>query len=256
MRDALSHAFMVGAQFIAPVLGRGKDGRNELRPYGWVALMVFGWLFNVVANAADVFDHPQTAEQLLQGPLSRPAAALRDAPVMRGKFVYKKFLKEIPQPLISRGEFLFARDLGIDWHTREPFDSDFVLTAKGMTQRDDGKITLQMNASEQPAVQIVAHIFLSLLSLDVGSLQNSFALSGMQQGKPGSETWQVGLRPTVSAIAAVFKEAVVSGGAQVEALVLRDSNGDRTEISFAEVQYARSITPTERALIVNSAARK
>jgi hypothetical protein len=119
--------------------------------------------------------------------LSRPAAALRDAQVMRGQFVYKKFLKEIPQPLISRGDFLFARELGIDWHTREPFDSDFVLTAKGMTQRDDGKITLQMNANEQPAVQIVAHIFLALLSLDVASLQNSFALSGWQRGKLGNE---------------------------------------------------------------------
>jgi hypothetical protein len=254
--DVMSYITRVGAQFIAPALGCGKKGRNELRPYGSVVLLVLALLCNGVTHAADVFDHPQTGEQLLQGPLSRPAAALRDAQVMRGKFIYKKFLKEIPQPLVSRGEFLFARDLGIDWHTREPFDSDFVLTAKGMTQRDDGKLTLQMNASEQPAVQVVAHIFLSLLSLDVGSLQNSFALSGMQQGKPGNETWQVGLRPTVGAIAAVFKEAVVSGGAQVDTLVLRDANGDHTEISFAEVQYARSITAAERALIVNGAARK
>jgi hypothetical protein len=206
-----------------------------------------------VAHAADVFDHPQTAEQLLKGPLLRPAAALRNAQVMRGKFVYKKFLKEIPQPLISHGEFLFARDLGVDWHTRDPFDSDFVLTAKGMTQRDDGKLTLQMNAGEQPAVQVVAHIFLSLLSLDVASLQNSFALSGVQQGKPGSETWQIGMRPTVSAIAAIFKEAVLSGGVQVEMLVLRDANGDRTEISFADVQYAGSITAAERALFASHA---
>jgi hypothetical protein len=218
-------------------------------------------LLAVNATAADVFDHPQTAEQLLKGPLSRSAAALRDAQVMRGKFIYKKFLKEIPQPLISRGEFLFARELGIEWHTREPFDSDFVLTAKGMTQTDDGKLTLQMNASEQPAVQVVAHIFLSLLSLDVASLQKSFALSGVQLnkpsgGKPDKSTWQIGLRPTVSAIAAVFKEAVISGDAQVETLLLRDANGDRTEISFADVQYASSITAAERAALLNGAMRK
>ena len=238
-----------------------SECRVETRPTGdgaWFCMIMLlaSLLLCGVAHAADVFDHPQTAEQLLNGPLSRPAAALRDAQVMRGQFVYKKFLKEIPQPLISRGDFLFARNLGIDWHTREPFDSDFVLTAKGMTQRDDGKITLQMNASEQPAVQIVAHIFLALLSLDVGSLQNSFALSGWQQGKPGNESWQVGMRPTVSAIAAVFKEAVVSGSAQVETLVLRDANGDRTEISFSAVQYAPSIQSTDRALFVGSAARK
>lgn len=260
MRDTMSHAFTVGESPCRSGFNPAfQTSRVKPRPTGrgtWGVILMLLLGYAGLAQAADVFDHPQTADQLLKGPLSRPAAALRDAQVMRGKFIYKKFLKEIPQPLISRGDFLFARDLGIDWHTREPFDSDFVLTAKGMTQRDDGKVTLQMNASEQPAVQIVAQIFLSLLSLDVGSLQNSFALSGIQQGKPGSETWQVGLRPTVSAIAAVFKEAVVSGGAQVETLVLRDANGDRTEISFADVQYASSITPAERALIVNGAARK
>lgn len=209
------------------------------------------WLLCIgAARADDVFNHPQTAEQLLNGPLAQPAAALRGAQVMRGKFIYKKFLKDIPQPLISRGEFMFARDLGIDWHTREPFDSDFVLTAQGITQRDEGRTTMQMSAAEQPAVRIVARIFLALLSLDVTSLQSSFALSGVQSdqpGKSGNKTWQVGLRPTVPAVAAVFKEAVVGGAAQVETLLLRDANGDRTEISFADVQYAATVAPAERA---------
>lgn len=220
-------------------------GRFTNRPYGLILCCL--WLC-APAHADDVFDHPQTAEQLLKGPLAQPAAALRGAQVMRGKFVYKKYLKEIPQPLISRGDFVFVRELGIDWHTREPFDSDFVLTAQGITQRDDGKTTMQMSASAQPAVKIVANIFLALLSLDVSSLQSSFMLYGMQKGKPDNETWQVGLRPTVPAIAAVFKEAMVSGARQVEGLVLRDANGDRTEISFSEVQYAAGITANDRTL--------
>jgi Outer membrane lipoprotein carrier protein LolA len=218
-----------------------------LRPYSYIAVICFGLVFIGSAHAADVFDHPQTAEQLLLGPLAQPAAALRGAQLMRGKFVYRKYLQEIPQPLISRGEFVFAREWGINWHTRVPFDSDFVLTTQGITQRDDGKTTLQLSASEQPAVKVVARIFLALLSLDVTSLQRSFALSGMQQGKQ----WQVGLRPTVAAIASVFKEATVSGNAQVESLLLRDANGDHTEISFAEVQYASDVTPAERALFVS-----
>jgi hypothetical protein len=218
------------------------------------AVLLAGLLCLASAHA-DVFEHPQTAAQLLQGVLAQPAAALRGAQVMRGQFIYKKYLSEIPQPLVSRGEFVFARELGINWHTREPFDSEFVLTAKGITQRDDGKTTLQLSASEQPAVKVVARIFLALLSLDMASLQNSFALSGerpgQQQGKPGSETWQVGLRPSVPAIAAVFKEAIVSGGAQVQGLLLRDANGDRTEISFSDIQYQRGVTATTRSLFAN-----
>jgi len=240
---------IVGARFIAPVPAGKLSGRDKSRPCKkWhLVILLCCLIFSDAVCADEVFDHPQSAEQLLKGPLAQPAAALRGAQLMRGKFVYRKYLKEIPQPLVSRGEFVFARELGIDWHTREPFDSDFVLTASGITQRDEGRTTLQMSASQQPAVKVVAHIFLALLSLDVTSLQNSFALSGLQQGS----RWQVGMRPTVSAIAAVFKEAVVSGNAQVENLVLRDANGDRTEIAFSEVQYASQVSAADRALFVN-----
>jgi hypothetical protein len=237
-------------------------GRNKVRPTSWACWRgAIGLLFGCLAvitpvHADDVFTHPQSAEQLLNGPLAQPAAALRGAQVMRGKFVYKKHLKEIPQPLISRGEFAFARELGIDWHTREPFDSDFVLTAQGITQRDDGKTTLQMNANEQPAVKVVARIFLALLSLDVTSLQDSFSLYGVQEGKPGQTHWQVGLRPTVPAIAAVFKEAVVSGATQVESLQLRDANGDATDISFSDVQYSAAVTAQDRAVFAAASKTK
>lgn len=201
-------------------------------------------LLSGAAHADEVFSHPQTATQLLQGALLQPAMALREAQVVRGNFIFRKHLQEIPQPIVSRGSFVFVKGLGIDWHTREPFDSDFVLTATGMKQIDDGKTTLQMQASAQLAVGVVAKIFLSLLSLDVESLQSSFALFGMQQGKQ----WQVGLRPSVPAIAAVFRDAVVSGVTQVDMLLLHDANNDQTEISFVDVQYSTRSSATDRQL--------
>lgn len=216
-----------------------------------VALLAALLLFTNAALADSVFDHPQSAAQLLKGPLAEAAATLRGAQLMRGAFVYRKYLVEIAQPLISRGDFVFAKELGIDWHTRQPFDSDFVLTAKGMSQRDEGKTTLQLSASGQPAVKVVARIFLALLSLDVNSLQSSFELSGLQQGKQ----WQVGLKPSVAAIAGVFKEAVLSGGAQVEKLVLKDANGDRSEIEFSDLKYATVVTADDRALFVSPPAQ-
>ena len=213
-----------------------------------ILMLVPGLMFVGMALADDVVDHPQSAAQVLKGPLAQPSAALRGAQLMRGRFIYRKYLKEIPQPLVSTGEFLFVRDLGIEWHTRDPFDSDFVLTAKGITQRDDGRTTMQMSASEQPAVQVVARIFLALLSLDVQSLQTSFELYGLQYGKPGAERWQVGMRPAVAAISSVFKEAIVSGAAQVESVMLRDANGDHTEISFSDVHYSSSLLPADQAV--------
>jgi hypothetical protein len=220
----------------------GKVGSGMMRVLA-CCILLLGVLTNQ-ALADDVFNHPQTVTQLLQGPLQQPSNSLRDAQLMRGKFVFKKYLPEIPKPIVSHGTFVFVKELGVDWHTREPFDSDFVLTLQGMRQIDAGKTTMQMNASEQPAVRIIAQIFLSLLSLDVQALQNSFSLYGVQQGRQ----WQVGLKPTVPAIANVFRDAIVNGAAQVDTLTLHDANGDRTEIEFSDVQYQTQITAEERGV--------
>jgi hypothetical protein len=45
------------------------------------------------------------------------------------------------------------------------------------------------------------------------------------------------------------QEAMVSGATQVESLLLRDANGDRTEIGFTDVQYAGSVSASERASV-------
>jgi hypothetical protein len=180
------------------------------------------------ASAASVFDHPATAQQLLEGVLKQPAHELATEPVLRGRFTHRRYIAELPAPLVSTGEFVIVRGQGIYWHTLEPFDSEFILTQHGISQRDEGAQTLKMNADEQPAVRLIARIFLALLSMDVQSLTHSFQLYGSQSGA----VWQVGLRPSVAGISSMFREAVVSGSRQVDQVTLYDTHQDRTEISF------------------------
>jgi hypothetical protein len=123
--NALLASRVVPLSRSARVFSRKVHGEDMSHRSGRTILGVVFCCLHFISpvQANDVFDHPQSAEQLLKGPLAQPAAALRGAQVMRGKFVYKKYLREIPQPLISRGDFVFVRELGINWHTREPFDS-------------------------------------------------------------------------------------------------------------------------------------
>ena len=217
-----------------------------------VLLLLLCWIAGVsAAHADDVFHHPLTADQLSHGVLAQPVALINGAQVIRGRFIYKRFLSELPAPLQSTGEYIFVKDLGIVWHTQEPLDSEFVVTAAGTTQRDDGKVTLQANAGEQPAVRAVARILLALLTLDMQALRSTFDLFGnASSGKPSSDEradapWQIGLRPIAPAVAAIFRDATVSGTGQVETVVLRDANGDRTEIQFQNVTYEQS-APTSQ----------
>jgi hypothetical protein len=197
------------------------------------ALLVF-LLSCAGAYAADPFAHPVTGEALLKGALSRPATQLAQAQVLSGRFTHRKYLREITNPLTATGEFRFARGLGVYWHTQLPFDSVMVLTPTGILEVAEGAQALQLNANDQPAVRVIANIFLALFTLDLASLEKDFALHSTTDG----ERWTIGLKPRDGAIANVFARATVSGTTDVEQVMLTDTHGDRTVIDLVAVVYS------------------
>ena len=202
----------------------------------WLALIAS--LLSLAAFADEgVFAHPQTADGV-RALLSAPARELGQALALRGRFEQRKYLRELPQPLRSEGDFLFVRDLGIIWHTRQPLDTELVLTATGMRQLDGGRLTMTVSTSEQPALQVALRLFMALFSLDVAMLSGDFKLYGQAQ----EERWQLGLRPRQAALSQVFDEARISGAHAVERIELRDRNGDRTEISILQLQGSAQIS--------------
>jgi hypothetical protein len=200
------------------------------------ALLLLLSVLIATAHAADVdpFQHPTTGSALLETTLALPARNLGKAKVLTGRFVHQKHLAEVPQPLLANGEFTYARGLGVYWHTQQPFDSVFILTQQGIVQRDEGAETVRLLAQDQPAVRVIADIFLALFTLDVTSLSSTFDLFGKSQG----ERWIVGLRPKSATIGSVFKQATITGAKDVEQVVLVDAHGDRTIIDLKDTQYS------------------
>jgi outer membrane lipoprotein-sorting protein len=194
------------------------------------------------AAARSVFAHPATPAQLET--ITRPAAtALASAKVVRGKFVQRRFLAGLAKPLESSGSFLFAREAGIEWHTEKPFDSQFLLTGSRITQRDEGGVSLEIQAADQPALAVVARVFFALFSLDVDSLSHDFDL----YGRPAATGWQLGLKPRAEALGSMFRQALVEGAGAVRRVTLEDGNGDRSEIEFNDVVFdKRGLTQDER----------
>jgi len=202
----------------------------------WLASLVLP--LHVTADpAVDPFAIRVTNEQELRILLSRPAAKLGEARVLEGKFRQSRHLREIPKPLVAQGDFSFVRDLGIRWHTRQPFDSVVVLTASGLAQSDDGGLVQRVSADEQPAIRLITRIFMALFTLDTQSLARDFDL---HTGVPGAEAnrWVIGLRPRAKAIASVFRDATITGRDDVEQVVLTDAQGDRTVIDLSAITYS------------------
>lgn len=196
----------------------------------WLALWC---LWPMFSGAAEL---PVTGEQLLRTTLAKPAAHLAKAQVLDGRFTHAKHLREIPKPLIASGEFVFARELGVYWHTQEPFDSVVVLTSRGILEKAEGAQTLNLSADEQPAVRMIANVFLALFTLDMATLERSFLL--FSESEPERGRWTIVLKPRGGAIANVFVRATVSGTTDVEQVVLTDAHGDRTVIDLAAIRYS------------------
>jgi hypothetical protein len=208
-----------------------RDKRRAVWPWLW-ALLALPCAYS--ASPVDPFAHPVTDEAELRSLLSRPTAKLRSAQVLRGQFQHSRHLREIPKPLVALGEFTVVRELGVLWHTRQPFDSVVVLTATGLAQSDDGGPVQQISADKQPAVRFIKNIFMALFTLDIPSLARDFDLFVDEK----ENRWIIGLRPRAKAIAQVFSEATISGADQVEQIVLTDSLGDRTVIDLTGITYS------------------
>ncbi|MDB5986543.1 MAG: hypothetical protein JWR16_1596 [Nevskia sp.] len=214
-----------------------------------LALAAVLTVFAQTGRAADaalpeVFQHPATAQELATL-LSAVGKTTRAAAALRGNFIQRKYLHELPQPLLSSGQFLVARGAGVDWHTQKPFDAAVLLTPQALIQRGaDGK-QQRVDASQQPGLAAVAQVFDALFALDIDKLGQSFTLFGQKDGKDAG-AWLLGLTPREPAFAKVIARIVVSGATEPKLITLFEASGDRTEIELAGVSAQAALADADR----------
>lgn len=206
--------------------------------------LIIAALLSAPAQATDLFEHPRTPAQA-ETDLSAAMPGLEQVQVLRGRYSQRKFLREIPRPLNSSGEFLLVRDRGIWWHTQTPLDSELMLplVAAGPQRR-----AARAPGKGQPAGQeeLAASLFMALFTLDLDLLARSFDLFVMRSDAPGPR-WSLGLRPRDAAVAAWFEQATLSGGERVERVTLFEAAGDRTEIDLDSAAHPlSSLSAAER----------
>jgi len=65
----------------------------------------------------------------------------------------KKYIQALAKPLVSRGDFLVARERGVLWRTRIPFAQTVRLTRAGIVLEQGGETSVRLSAAREPAVQ-------------------------------------------------------------------------------------------------------
>jgi len=175
--------------------------------------------------------------------LAAVAARLSDAPVIHGRFEQTRRLSGFANPLVSRGDFVLARERGVVWSTREPFASSLLVTPERLVMRGaDGRVQQQMQADAQPAMRVVGESVIAVLRGDLQTLSARFEVAGKLAGKNG---WSLTLTPRDAAMRRVFARIELAGDRFVRDVRLEEAGGDSTHVKLIDPSAATRLAADE-----------
>ncbi|WP_085685403.1 MULTISPECIES: outer membrane lipoprotein carrier protein LolA [unclassified Pseudomonas] len=180
-----------------------------------------------LSSLANAFDLQQLSEQL-----AKPD-------VIHGQFTQEKHLRALPQPLISKGSFVLAKNHGLLWLLKTPLLQDYRISAKGIARRDTSGWQLLPNKSAGAEQN---RLFLAVLQGDSSGLQRDFelALSG------DAQQWQLTLSPRSVLLKQVFNQINISGGALVNTIELLETQGDSTVLRMQDSTAGQPLSDAEQ----------
>ncbi len=180
-----------------------------------------------LSSLANAFDLQQLSEQL-----AKPD-------VIHGQFIQEKHLRALPQPLISKGSFVLAKNHGLLWLLKTPLQQDYRISAKGIARRDATGWQLLPNKSAGAEQN---RLFLAVLQGDSSGLQRDFelALSG------DAQKWQLTLTPRSVLLKQVFNQINISGGALVNTIELLETQGDSTVLRMQDSTAGQPLSDAEQ----------
>lgn len=171
--------------------------------------------------------------------LDQLSAQLAKPVLVRGPFVQEKHLRALPQPLVSKGQFVLSGEFGLLWFLRSPLQQDYRIDATGIARRSPQGWQLQPG---QDVAGQQSRLFLAVLKGDHSGLARDFDL----QLQGSSTAWQLQLLPRSLLLKQIFSAIQIHGGALVERIELQEVQGDHTVLLMPASQAADSLAEQER----------
>ena len=191
---------------------------SKLAPTG------LGLLLSLSAHAFDL--------QQLSAQLAKPS-------VIHGSFIQEKHLRALPQPLVSKGTFVLAKDHGLLWLLKTPLQQDYRISAQGIARRDANGWQLLPNKSAGAEQN---RLFLAVLQGDSSGLQRDFEL----QLHGEARQWKLTLTPRSLLLKQVFTQINIDGGALVHSIELLETQGDSTLLRMQDSTADQPLSDAEQ----------
>ncbi|PKG55491.1 outer membrane lipoprotein carrier protein LolA [Shewanella sp. Choline-02u-19] len=200
-------------------------------------ILLIGNAVSFSAHSGTDFDalFAQTASSNELTQLSKQLAPSSQA---KGLFTQYRHLKVLKKPLVSKGSFVFSKQLGVIWQQQSPFNSTLILQAGRLTQIDSqGQVHIsdaQQSTTANQLSQLMPTLLNALLSGDLHTLEQHFQLS-LQSASADNEQWQLGLTPIDPLVKKAIPRLVLMGEKQIQTLILFSDNQDSSRIEFSAI---------------------
>lgn len=192
--------------------------------------MRLAWIFGLLLACLSLASAATPASPQTLPELQRQLTA---APTLRAHFVQLKRVSGLAQPLRSSGELLFSRTHGLWWHQVEPFELTLTLDERRLVQQLAGQAPEAIRADTNPQLFEFSHLLLSLFSADQQAMEQHFTLAFT----PGPQAWQLKLTPKQPPLNQVFERLEMQGSQELQQLLIRDRQGDETQLNFSAIQH-------------------
>ncbi len=225
-RESFAAVCQVGRVIV--LRGQASLKQTIRRVLGMLALICLSPL-------AQAFDLQQLSDQL-----AKPV-------VVRGQFIQEKHLRALPQPLVSKGKFVLAKEFGLLWLLDTPLKQDYRITPTGIARRETGANSGWQLLPGKSAGAEQNRLFLAVLQGDSSGLQRDFEL----QLKGDAKDWQLTLLPRSLLLQQVFKQINIDGGDLVQRIELLETQGDSTLLKMIDSQSVPALSDVERQAFAN-----
>ncbi|MDR2096825.1 MAG: outer membrane lipoprotein carrier protein LolA [Treponema sp.] len=201
------------------------------------------------AQTDAVFRSPLGAENRAR--FNEICAALSGYPVIKGTFEQTKTLSRLNRSLVSRGNFIIARDLGMVWETLKPFPSTLSAGRDYLLQSTPSGVKTRLDAKGNETFLRFADTISAVFSGNSQKLQDNFEVYFTATAKG----WILGLIPSERAIRSFAERIILSGdalrdGTVIRTVLLYEKNGDSIYYALSDHRFPDSLSLHERSLFV------
>lgn len=164
---------------------------------------------------------------------------------LSARFIEEKHIALLSAPLRTKGTLHYDREHeALARHTTHPARSS-VVVVDGEVRFGDAGSSRSLQVDRNPVARALVTTFLHVLRGDGKALEREFEVKF--EPASGERGWRLTMKPRDGAVRRIFRRMRFEGrGARLASLAILESNGDRTEMRFEDVDLQRRYDDAER----------